>query len=248
MKASFFRQAAVIGQREWAGYFNTPVAYIFLVIFLALAGFFTFSVSQFYEIGQADLRPFFFWHPWLYLILAPAVAMRLWSEEKRAGTDELLFTLSVTPLQAVAGKFAASWLFLTLGLALTFPVVWTAFYLGAPDTGVIFTGYLGSMLLAGAYLAVGMFTSSLTRNQVISFVLSVAIGLFLIVCGYPPVTQLFARWAPAWLVEGVAGFGFMPHFEALQRGVVDLRDLLYFASVIVFMLALTHISLKTGRK
>ncbi|MBP7831016.1 MAG: ABC transporter permease subunit [Kiritimatiellae bacterium] len=233
-----------IARREWSAYFNSPIAYVFIVIFLALAGFFTFSVAHFYEAGQADLRGFFFWHPWLYLILVPAAAMRLWAEERRSGTVELLLTLAVTPAQAVLGKFLAAWLFLLLALGLTFPVALTAAYLGAPDPGPIVCGYIGSALLAGAYLAVGLFTSALTRNQVVSFVLAVVLGLFLILAGFPPVTDLLSRWAPGWLVDGVAAFSFMPHFETLQRGVLDLRDFVYFGSVIGFMLLATSLVLR----
>jgi len=238
-----------IAKREWCGYFQSPVAYIFIVIFLALVGFFTFSVSGFYEAGQADLRSFFFWHPWLYLILVPAVAMRLWAEERRQGTLELLFTSAVTPAQAIAGKMIAAWGFVALALALAFPVPLTAAWLGQPDWGVVAAGYVASFLLAGAYLAVGMFTSALTRNQVVSFILAVVLGLFLILAGFQPVTDLLSQWAPEWLVNGVAAFGFMPHYEALQRGVLDARDFLYFASATGFMLFLTQLVLanRTGR-
>jgi ABC-2 type transport system permease protein len=241
------RNVKIIAKREWSAYFGSPVAYVFLVIFLVLSGFFTFSVGSFYEAGQADLRGFFFWHPWLFLVLVPAIAMRLWSEERRAGTIELLFTLPITPLQAVTGKFLAAWLFLALAILLTFPVALTAFYLGSPDGGVIFCGYLGSICLAGAYLAVGMWTSAITRNQVISFILAVVIGLFLILAGYPPVTDFVSRFAPDWLVTFVASLSFMSHFEAMQRGILDLRDLVYFASVIGFMTFSTHVVLQ-GRR
>lgn len=233
-----------VGKREWRSYFDSPVAYVFLVIFLMLSGFFTFSMASFFEAGQADLRGFFFWHPWLYMILVPAVAMRLWAEERRSGTIELLLTVSVTPLQALLGKFFAAWFFMMLALVLTFPVVITACYLGSPDMGVVFSGYLGSALLAGAYVAAGMFTSALTRNQVISFILAVVIGLFLILAGFPPVTELLARWVPS-LVDGIAAFSFMSHFETLQRGVIDFRDLLYFASATGFMLYATQVVLKS---
>ena len=238
-----------VAKREWNAYFSSPVAYIFIVIFLVLAGFFTFSVSGFYEAGQADLRSFFIWHPWLYLILVPAVAMRLWAEERRQGTLELLLTAAVTPAEAIAGKLAAAWAFLGLALLLTFPVPLTAAWLGKPDWGVILAGYIASLLLAGAYLAVGMFTSALTRNQVISFILAVVLGLFLILAGFQPVTELLSQWAPAWLVDGVAAFSFMPHYDALQRGVLDLRDFVYFASVTGFFLFLTQLVLgnRTGR-
>jgi ABC-2 type transport system permease protein len=238
-----------IARREWGAYFNSPVAYVFILIFLVLAGFFTFSVARLYEAGQANLGGFFLWHPWLYLILVPAVAMRLWAEERRSGTIEILLTLPVTPIQAIAGKFLAAWLFLIFALVLTFPVPLTVAYLGNPDPGEIVCGYVGSALLAGAYLAVGMFTSALTKNQVISFVLAVVFGLFLILAGYAPVTDMLTRVAPTWLVDGIAAFSFMAHYETLQRGVLDLRDLIYFASVIVFMLLATQAILinKTSR-
>jgi ABC-2 type transport system permease protein len=236
-----------IAKREWCAYFNSPVAYVFIVIFLILAGFFTFNVSRFFEAGQADLKSFFLWHPWLYLMLVPAAAMRLWAEERRSGTIELLLTMPVTTGQAIWGKFVAAWLFLALSLALTFPMILTAAYLGQPDYGPIACGYLGSALLAGAFLAVGMFTSALTRNQVISFILAVVIGLFLILAGFAPVTDFLARFAPAWLVEGVAAFSFISHFDSLQRGVVDVRDVLYFASVIAFMLFATQVVLENRK-
>ncbi len=238
------RNVGSVLRREWQSYFHSPIAYVFLVMFLALAAFFTFFIGRFYEVGQADLRGFFFWHPWLYLVLVPAAAMRLWAEERRSGTIELLLTLPITPLEALLGKFVAAWLFLALALGLTFPVPLSAFYLGRPDPGVIVTGYLGSLLLAGAYLSVGLFTSALTRDQVISFILAVVIGLFLILAGFPPVTDFVARFAPQRLVEGVAAFSFVTHFEALQRGVLDARDLLYFVSVIVFMLFTTQVVLR----
>jgi len=237
--------ARTIAKREWNSYFNSPVAYIFIIFFLILTGFFTFAVSRFYESNQAELsRSFFIWHPWLYLVLVPAVGMRLWSEERRSHTIELLFTMPVTPMQAILGKFVAAWLFLILALLLTFPVVWTARYLGQPDLGVAFTGYLGSALLAGSYLSVSMFTSALTKNQVISFIIAVVLGLFLILAGYPPVTDLLSRFLPTAAVDGVAAFSFMSHYETMQRGILDLRDIVYFASVIGFMLFGTHVVLQ----
>lgn len=238
------RNVRAVARREWNAYFNSPIAYVFLVIFLALAAFFTFFIDRFYETGQADLRRFFAWHPWLYLILVPAAAMRMWAEERRSGTIELLLTLPMTPLEALLGKFLSAWAFLALALALTFPVPLTAFWLGRPDPGVVATGYLGSALLAGAYLSIGLFTSALTRNQVISFIVAVALGLFLILAGFPPVTDFVARFAPGWFVEGVAAFSFMTHYDSLQRGVLDLRDLAYFASVMVFMLFATQLALR----
>lgn len=246
---NWWRSIWAITKREWSSYFNSPIAYVFIVIFLVLTGFFTFSVSRLYESGQADLVAFFTWHPWLYLILVPAVTMRLWAEERRTGTSELLLTFPIMPMQAVVGKWLAAWVFLLLALVLTFPVVLTARYLGRPDIGMIFSGYIGSALLAGAYVAMGMLTSAMTRNQVISFVLAVVCGLFLILAGFPPVTDLLARFLPSPAVDLVAAMGFLEHFETLQRGVVDLRDLLYFVSVTGFAMLATGVVLvgRSGR-
>lgn len=234
-------------RRELKSYFESPVAYVFMVVFLLLTGFLTFSVTGFFERQAADLRPFFFWHPWVYLLLVPAATMGLWAEERRSGTIELLLTMPVTLMQTIIGKFLAAWLFITLGLALTFPIVLTTRYLGDPDAGVIVCGYIGSALLAGAYVSVGMLTSALTRSQVIAFVLSLAICLLLLLAGWPPVTSLFVQWAPAWLVESVAALSFSPHFESLQRGVLDVRDVTYYLSVIVFMIAATHVVLENRK-
>ncbi len=232
----FMRNTTGILIREFTGYFGSPVAYVFIVIFLLLAGFCTFSFSRFYEMGQADLRAFFDWHPWIFLFLVPAIAMRLWAEERRTGTIELMMTLPITLTQAILGKFLAAWAFLGVALLLTFPMPLTAAYLGDPDMGTIYCGYFGSFLIAGAYLSVGSMTSAMTRNQVISFILSVVICLFLVLAGWPPVTDVLSGWAPIWLVDVVSGFSFMSHFSAMERGVVDLRDLFYYASVIFFML------------
>jgi ABC-2 type transport system permease protein len=243
----FTRNTFGVIKRELAGYFGSPVAYVFIVIFLLLCGFFTFSVSHFYDMGQADLRPFFEWHPWIFLFLVPAVAMRLWADERRTGTIELILTLPITLPEIIIGKFVAAWLFVALGLSLTFPLVLTVVYLGDPDLGAIFCAYLGSMLMAGAYLSVGSMTSSLTRNQVISFILSVVICLFLVLAGWPPVTDMLSDWAPTWLVDVVSGFSFMPHFASMERGVLDLRDLAYYLSVIFFMLFATGVVLQNRR-
>lgn len=236
-----------IVKRELGGYFSSPIAYVFLVIFLLLAGFFTFTVGSFFERGEASLVSFFTWHPWLYLFLVPAIGMRLWSEERRLGTMELLLTMPVTTWQAIVGKFAASWLFLALALALTFPVVVTVNWLGDPDNGVIVAGYVGSVLLAGAYLAVSSMTSAMTRNQVISFILSVLICLFLILAGYEPVTGLLSRVASPRVVEVIAAFSVMTHFEGFQRGVLDTRDIVFFASVMGFALFTTGVIIRNQR-
>jgi ABC-2 type transport system permease protein len=232
----FIRNTKGIIKRELAGYFGSPVAYVFLVIFLVLCGFFTFYVSHFYELEQADLRAFFEWHPWIFLFLVPAVGMRLWADERRTGTIELILTLPVTLPEVVVGKFIAAWLFIGLGLFLTFPLVLTVSYLGDPDLGAVFCAYVGSFLLAGAYLSVGSMTSSMTRNQVISFILSVIICLFLVLAGWPPVVEILSGWSPQWLINVISGFSFMPHFQSMERGVLDLRDIIYYISVIFFML------------
>jgi ABC-2 type transport system permease protein len=229
------------------GYFASPVAYVFIVIFLLLCGFFTFMLGGFFERREASLMSFFIWHPWLYLFLVPAAAMRLWSEERRQGTMELLLTMPVTAWQAIVGKFLASWLFLGLALALTFPVVLSVNYLGSPDTGVIFCAYVGSLLLAGAYLAIGCLTSAMTRNQVISFILSVVICLLLIMAGWPPVLNLLVRWAPEWFVSLVASFSVIPHFDGFQKGVLDSRDIIFFLSIIGFSLFVTGVIIRNLR-
>jgi ABC-2 type transport system permease protein len=236
-----------ITKRELGAYFSSPLAYIFIVIFLLLCGFFTFMIGGFFERGEASLvHPFFDWHPWFYLFLVPAVGMRLWAEERRVGTIELLLTMPITAWQAIAGKFLASWLFLAVALALTFPIVVTVNYLGSPDNGVIFAGYLGSWLMAGAYLAVSCLTSAMTRNQVVSFILSVMACLFLILAGFPPVINLLNHWPPS-LVEVIASFSVITHFEGLQKGVLDSRDIIFFLSVIVFSLFSTSVILRGHR-
>lgn len=247
MNPGAMRHIYTIAKREIAGFFGSPIAYIFIVIFLLLAGFFTFMVSGWFAMGQASLAAFFMWHPWLYLFLVPAVGMRMWSEERRMGTIELLLTMPVTPWQAIAGKFLAAWAVLGLALVLTFPMILTVNALGSPDNGIIAAGYLGSFLMAGAYLAVTAMTSALTRNQVVSFILSVVVCLFLILAGFPPVTDLLIRWANPATVDFVASFSVMTHFAGLQKGVLDSRDLLFFASVIGFSLFSTSVILRTHR-
>ena len=236
-----------IAKRELGAYFASPVAYVFIVIFLLLAGFFTFSVGQFFELGEASLTSFFYWHPWLYLFLVPAVGMRLWSEERRQGTMELLLTMPVTTWQAILGKFLASWAFLAIALLLTFPIVLTVNYLGDPDNGIVFAGYIGSLLLAGAYLAISSMTSAMTRNQVVSFIVSVVICLFLIIAGFGPVTDLLTNWGSAALVDTVASFSVITHFDPFQKGIVDIRDVIFFLSVIAFSLFTTGVIIRAHR-
>jgi ABC-2 type transport system permease protein len=236
-----------ITKRELAAYFTSPLAYVVIVIFLLLMGFFTFMAGGFFEIGQANLDRFFVWHPWLYLVLVPAVGMRLWAEERRVGTLELLLTMPITPWQAIIGKFVASWVFLAIVLVLTFPIVLTVNWLGSPDNGVIFTAYLGSFLMAGSYLAISCLTSAITRNQVISFIIAVVACLLLVLCGYPPVTQFFARMDNH-VVDIVAGFSSLFHFEnSFMKGVIDSRDVIYFCSIIVFALFSTGVIIRGQR-
>lgn len=230
------RNILVIARRELHGYFSTPVAYVFIVIFLFLTGIFTFYIGGFYERNQADLDPFFRFHPWLYLFLIPAIAMRLWSEERKTGTIELLMTLPITVPEAVLGKFLAAWAFSGIALALTFPMWITVNYLGAPDNTVIVAGYLGSILMAGGFLAIGACISALTRSQVIAFVVSVAVCFLFILSGFPLVLDFFQAWAPQALVDAIASLSFLTHFESLQKGVIDLRDIIYYAVLISFWL------------
>lgn len=237
----------IIVKREFRSYFSTPLALIFIVTFLMLTGFFTFKLGNFYEQGQADLRSFFVWHPWLYLFIIPAVSMRLWAEEKKTGTIELLFTLPVSLFEAIAGKFLAAWLFIGVALLLTFPIVCTVSYLGNPDGGVIFASYVGSFLMAGAYLGIGCCISAMTNNQVIAFVVSTAVCLVFILLGFEPVTAMLLGFLPVGLVEQLTNLSFPYHFDAIQRGVVDFRDVLYFLSVMLFSIITGTIILDRGK-
>lgn len=234
-------QLAVVFKRELASYFATPLAYVFILIFLVLSGVFTFYLGGFFESGQANLSPFFNFHPWLYLFLVPAIAMRLWAEERKSGTIELLMTLPITRFDAVTGKFLAAWVFAGLALLLTFPMIITVNYLGEPDNGAILTGYIGSWLLAGAYLAIGSCMSALAKNQVIAFILAVSVCFLFIVSGFPMVLDGFSGWAPQWLVDAVASLSFLTRFDAISKGVIDLRDLLYFLTLIAAWLAATAV-------
>ena len=241
------KSVLTIAKRELVSYFTSPVAYVFLVIFLLLTGFFTFTAGNFFERGEASLAAFFGWHPWLYLILVPAVGMRLWAEERRSGTLELLLTMPITTAQAIIGKFLASWIFLAVALALTFPAIITVNVLGDPDNGMIAAGYLGSLFLAGAYLAIVCMTSAMTRNQVVAFILAVVICLFLVIAGFNPVTDLMVRWASPAVVDTVAAFSVVTHYDGFQRGVIDLRDVAFFLSVIGFALFATGLIIRGHR-
>jgi ABC-2 type transport system permease protein len=230
------RNILAIFKRELEAYFATPVAYVFIVIFLFLNGIFTFYLGDFYERNQADLEPFFQFHPWLYLFLIPAISMRLWAEERKTGTIEFLMTLPVSLAQAVLGKFLAAWCFTAIALLLTFPIWITVNYLGDPDNTVILAGYLGSLLMAGGFLAIGSCISALTKNQVIAFVVSVVICFAFILSGFPIVLDFFRAWAPQALVEAISSFSFLTHFYSIRRGVIDLRDVIYFATLMAFWL------------
>jgi len=233
-----------ICMRELAGYFGTPIAYVFLAIFVFLSGIFAFYIGGFFDGGQADLRAFFQFHPWLYLFLIPALAMRLWAEERRAGTIELLLTLPVTMFQAVTGKFLAAWIFTAIALALTFPLWITVNYLGDPDNGVILASYLGSLLMAGAFLAIGSCISALTRNQVIAFVVSGVVCLGFVLSGFPLVLELVGAIAPPIVVDTVRSFSFLTHFQAISKGVLRASDVIYFVSLIVFWLFVNAVAIE----
>jgi ABC-2 type transport system permease protein len=232
------KHTLTILKRELAGYFATPVAYVFIVVFLLLAGFFTFQLGDFYGKGngQASLAGFFQWHPWLYLFLIPALSMRLWAEERKQGTIELLMTLPITLPQAVLGKFLAAWIFTSVALFLTFPMWLTVNYLGDPDNGAIALGYFGSFLMAGGFLAIGACISAITKNQVIAFVLSVSVCLLFLLTGFPPFIEIFSGWLPDSVVEAIASFSFFTHFDGLSRGLLEARDLVFFASLIALAL------------
>lgn len=236
------RNVALILRRELASYFATPLAYVFIIIFLVLSNAFTFYVGAFYQRGQADLRPFFMFHPWLYLFLIPALTMKLWAEERKSGSIELLMTLPVKVWEAVLGKYLAAWLFTGLALALTFPIWITVNYLGSPDNGVIFASYLGSLLLAGGFLAIGSCMSALTRNQVVAFILGVFACFVLLLAGYPMVLDAFRGWAPETLIEAIASLSLLTHFQSITRGVLELRDVLYFVMLIGFFLFTTTVA------
>lgn len=232
--SGFMPRMLAVLKRELAGYFVTPVAYVFIVIFLFVTGMFTFSddLGGFFARGQADLRPFFTFHPWLYLFLIPALSMRLWAEERKQGTLELLMTLPIPLSAAVVGKFLAAWAFAGIALVLTFPLWITVNFLGKPDNGVIAAGYLGSFLMAGGYLAIGSCISALTRNQVIAFVISVVLCFGFLIAGFAPVMDAISGWSPQWIVDAVASFSFLTRFESISKGVIDVRDLLFFGTLI----------------
>ncbi|MFQ5483549.1 MAG: ABC transporter permease subunit [Nitrospinaceae bacterium] len=223
-------------KRELMSYFRSPVAYVFIIIFLISTTGTTWYLGNFYLSNEASLEIFFFFHPWLYLILIPAVGMRLWAEDRRQGTIEILLTLPVSLTAAVLAKFLAAWIFIGVALALTFPMILTTYYLGDPDGGVIFTGYMGSFLMGGAYLSITCLTSSLTKNQVISFITSFIVCLILVLLGWGVLSRTLGDIFPIWLSDLITQFSFSTHFNGIRRGLVDSRDVIYFLSIIAFML------------
>jgi len=237
----------IVLRREMAGYFATPVAYIFIVIFLAFSGTLTFFFGNFFARGQADLQPFFQYHPWLYLVLVPAISMRLWAEERRSGTIELFMTLPISLPQAVVGKHLAAWCFTAITVSLTFPIWLTVNYLGNPDNGIILAAYLGSLLMAGAFLAVGSFISALTKNQVIAYIISAAACFIFIVTGTPAILSTFGAWLPEQVTRLLADMSFITHFADISKGVLDLRDLIYFVSIIALFLVLTAVAVQRNK-
>lgn len=236
-------QISIIARRELASYFATPTPYIFIVIFLILNGICTFYLGNFYERDQADLAPFFSFHPWLYLLLVPAISMRIWSEERKTGTIELLMTLPVSLWQAVLGKFFAAWLFISLAVALTFPIWLTVNYLGTPDNGAIVTAYLASILMAGGFLAIGCCISAASQNQVVAFIISLTACFAMLLAGTPMVLDFFSTWAPNLFISAIANLSFLKHFNNLSKGVIELSDLSYFLLVIICWLYATTILL-----
>src|SRR5579862_820316 len=237
------RNVGIIMRRELASYFATPIAYVFILIFLILSNFLTFNLGAFYERGQADLSPFFSFHPWLYLFLIPALSMKLWAEERKSGSIELLMTQPVQLWEAVLGKFLAAWIFTALALALTFPIWITVNYLGSPDNGAIVAAYLGSLLMAGGFLSIGMCLSAATRNQVVAFITAALVGFVFLLAGFPLVLDFVRGVLPQSVVDAIASLSFFSHFEAISKGVIDLRDLVYFGALIGFWLTATALVL-----
>jgi gliding motility-associated transport system permease protein len=226
----------VVFKRELKSYFATPLAAIFIILFLVLSGIFTFFLGDFFSWGQADLQPFFAFHPWLYLFFIPAISMRLWAEERKSGTIEVLLTLPFSITQVVFGKFLAAWIFTGLALALTFPMWLTVSYLGQPDHGVILASYIGSFLMAGAFIAIGSCFSAFTKNQVIAFVIGASISFTFVAIGSPLFLNFLGEWTPKIITDTFSGFSFLSHFNDITKGVIDLRDLVFFGSVIIVFL------------
>jgi len=246
---SSYNAILTICKRELSSYFKSPVAYVFIIIFLILSGFFTFAaqLGDFFQTNEASLTTFFRWHPWLYLILVPVIGMDMWAKENRSGTIELLLTMPISPWDAIFGKFIAGWIFILTALALTFPIILTVLFLGKPDIGLIISGYIGSALIAGTYLSISSMLSAMTKNQMVAYILTASICILLILAGHPPVLALLVNWAPSWVVDTVASCSVVPHFESLQRGMIHIRDISYYLSIITFALFVTGVIVR-GRR
>ncbi|MFC3122154.1 ABC transporter permease subunit [Agaribacter flavus] len=229
-------ETMIVMRREFASFFATPVAYIFIAIFLVMSGVFTFLIGDFYARGQADLLSFFNFHPWLYLFLVPAISMRTWSEERKSGTIELLMTLPLTTVQIMLGKFFAAWFVLGICLVLTFPLWITVNYLGNPDNGIIVSAYVGSWLMSGAFLALGICMSALTKNQIIAFMLSIVLSFLFVLVGSPVIIDTLQHWAPNLLIDTIASLSFLTHFQDISKGVIALNDALFYVIFIVIWL------------
>lgn len=240
-------QTWILCKRELRNYFSTPIAYVFIVVFLLLSGIATFYIGNFFARGQADLVPFFSFHPWLYMLFIPAISMRLWSEERKSGTIELLFTLPITTWQAICGKFLAAFIFTAIALSLTFPLWIVVNYLGHPDNGVILVSYFGSLLMAGGFLAIGAAISALTKNQVVAFVLTLITCLLLNLLGFPMVLDLMRPILPHVLLETFRSFSFLTNFDTISRGLLELRSVIYFATLIIFSLFANAVIIETKK-
>lgn len=234
-------------KREFFGYFRSPVAYVFTVIFLVASVGSTFFIGRLYESNQASLDPLFNFLPWLFLVLIPALGMRLWAEERHSGTIELLFTLPVNMSEAVLAKFLSGWAFVCIAVSLTFPLVITVAYLGDPDWGVIVSSYLGSFLMAGAFLAVSCMASALTKNQVIAFILGVLISFLMVLLGWGLFTDILSAILPIYIVDFISSIGIMPHFFTMTKGMIDTRDILYFLMVSGISLSLNVVFLNSKK-
>lgn len=237
----------VLFRRELKHYFNTPIAYIIIIVFVMMAGALTFYLGHFYERNQADLEVFFQFHPWLYLFIMPAIAMRLWSEERKSGSIELLLSLPITTFDAVLAKFFAAWVFSGIALALTCPIWITVNYLGEADNGVILTSYIGSWLMAGAYLAIGSFASSLTKNQIIAFILALSICFLFMLSGFPIVLNAVSHWLPQWFADAVSSLSFMNHFKQISEGSLSFNNLFFFMSLTTFWLYGTNLMIQLNK-
>ncbi|PIR37415.1 MAG: ABC transporter permease [Alphaproteobacteria bacterium CG11_big_fil_rev_8_21_14_0_20_39_49] len=242
------RNIIAVSCKELKGYFETPVAYVFMVVFLMLSGMFTFYLGGFYDAEQANLSGFFNWHPWLYLFLIPAISMRLWAEERRSGTIEILLTLPISTFESVVGKFIAAWIFAGISLLLTFPMWLTVNYLGDPDNGIIIISYIGSFIMGGAFLAVGSCISAMTQNQVVSFVISITVCFLFTVSGFPIVLDFFSALnLPQFVIDTVSSFSFIQNFDDILKGSLSLKNIVYFVSFIVLWLYINIVVIDTKR-